>query len=751
MVQRKDNNLTKYYPKYPAMPMNCSITARNLRKCDLGGVIFGCKHNTMNECLTKQMFGLPYTHYSYVRNIQEGLPLFLFNYSDRKMHGLFEAAGPGRLNADSYAWTDGGQERTPFPAQVAIRIRVRCQPVMENQFKRVIEENYYTPQHFWFELDHVQTRGLTALFTPLPSPTKTMITPFRSQRNGASKASTSSNWRVLGSSEAPNANGGEAQKDPKTTLDMLNDILSEINLDSTSWNEGKNAQEGSSSQTPPAASNEADCEVPEHWEDLAENNAISVADYGFSVEEQQTHHQFETEMERVLSKLQRLVDERQIPDSSQSDCKDNRAVQYYTREVTENYDEVPNENYSDDFANEGGVSWELAEACENDILEDKSNVILSMQGDIPSSSRGPRGNLQFERIIKDLKERAENLEKNQVICGQEIERLAVVFNESEVEIEQLKGQIKELELAIDESMRVDDSMNQFVEHCLGSEDVIYLIGGFNGSSLLSNLDSYSPAMDIITPLKAMLYPKSYASAVALSRKIYVIGGGDGLSWNKTVECYDPVYDEWKLYPSLVDEKGSLASVTLRGKIYALGGGNGNDCFAKVEMFDPALERWIMIPSMLQKRFSLDSAELNGAIYAVGGFDGNKYLRSVERLDPREPHWKMLAPMNATRGCHSVAVLNEKLYSTGGYDTDEMVPTVEVYDPRMSVWVMAEPMHFSRGYASTAVLGGSIYAIGGVDNCDNILDIVECYKEGRGWVKTDLKGIGKRCYSSVVVI
>lgn len=216
----------------------------------------------------------------------------------------------------------------------------------------------------------------------------------------------------------------------------------------------------------------------------------------------------------------------------------------------------------------------------------------------------------------------------QVICGQEIERLAVVFNESEIEIEQLKGQIKELEMAIDESMRVDDSMNQFVEHCLGSEDVIYLIGGFDGSSLLSNLDSYSPAMDIITPLKTMFYPKSYASAVALSRKVYVIGGGDGLSWNKTgislhvlihetmtivnirilmhhfyfyeVECYDPVYDEWKLYPSLVDEKGSLASVTLRGKIYALGGGNGNDCFSKVEMFDPALERWIMIPSMLQK-------------------------------------------------------------------------------------------------------------------------------------------------------
>lgn len=31
---------------------------RNLQKSDLGGVIFGCKNNTMKECLTKQLFGM---------------------------------------------------------------------------------------------------------------------------------------------------------------------------------------------------------------------------------------------------------------------------------------------------------------------------------------------------------------------------------------------------------------------------------------------------------------------------------------------------------------------------------------------------------------------------------------------------------------------------------------------------------------------------------------------------------------------
>jgi len=34
-----------------------SNAARNLRDDELGGVIFGCKNNTMNECLSKQLFG----------------------------------------------------------------------------------------------------------------------------------------------------------------------------------------------------------------------------------------------------------------------------------------------------------------------------------------------------------------------------------------------------------------------------------------------------------------------------------------------------------------------------------------------------------------------------------------------------------------------------------------------------------------------------------------------------------------------
>ena len=46
---------------------------------------------------------------------------------------------------------------------------MRCQPLTENQFKPIIVDNYYTQNHFWFELDHAQTNRLLSLFSSQPA------------------------------------------------------------------------------------------------------------------------------------------------------------------------------------------------------------------------------------------------------------------------------------------------------------------------------------------------------------------------------------------------------------------------------------------------------------------------------------------------------------------------------------------------------------------------------------------------------
>ncbi|KAI3850513.1 hypothetical protein MKX03_007382, partial [Papaver bracteatum] len=47
--------------------VNCSITARNLRANDFGGVILGYIWYTMRVSLFSKIFGLPSAHFTYVK------------------------------------------------------------------------------------------------------------------------------------------------------------------------------------------------------------------------------------------------------------------------------------------------------------------------------------------------------------------------------------------------------------------------------------------------------------------------------------------------------------------------------------------------------------------------------------------------------------------------------------------------------------------------------------------------------------
>ncbi|KAK1398145.1 hypothetical protein POM88_008008 [Heracleum sosnowskyi] len=83
----------------------------------------------------------------------------------------------------------------------------------------------------------------------------------------------------------------------------------------------------------------------------------------------------------------------------------------------------------------------------------------------------------------------------------------------------------------------------------------------------------------------------------------------------------------------------------------------------------------------------------------------------------------------------------------------MVKSIEIYDPRIGSWTTGEPMSEQRGYAAAAVLKGRLYIIGGVvsgEGGDNIIETIECYKEGEGWQSTNLKAVGRRCFASAIV-
>ncbi|XP_031500876.1 B2 protein-like [Nymphaea colorata] len=132
------------------------------RNQTLGGYIFVCNNDTMQEDLKRQLFGLPQRYRDSVRAITPGLPLFLYNYTTHQLHGIFEASSFGGTNIDPTAWEDKkckGESR--FPAQVRIQVRKLCKPLEEDSFRPVL--HHYDGPKFRLELSVPETLALLDL------------------------------------------------------------------------------------------------------------------------------------------------------------------------------------------------------------------------------------------------------------------------------------------------------------------------------------------------------------------------------------------------------------------------------------------------------------------------------------------------------------------------------------------------------------------------------------------------------------
>lgn len=107
-------------------------------------------------------------------------------------------------------------------------------------------------------------------------------------------------------------------------------------------------------------------------------------------------------------------------------------------------------------------------------------------------------------------------------------------------------------------------------HCMCTVgDRLYVIGGnhFRGTSDYDDVLSceyYSPALDLWTPIAAMLRGQSDVGVAVFENKIYVVGG---YSWNnrcmvEIVQKYDPEKDEWHKVFDLPESLGGIRACTL---------------------------------------------------------------------------------------------------------------------------------------------------------------------------------------------
>ncbi|CAN0927761.1 B2 protein [Linum grandiflorum] len=138
------------------MELPDDVPYRIMFKKDLGGVIFGCNQDQITEFEEKQLLGLLLPDFIYLMKFKPALPLFLFNYSDKKLYGIFERADPP---------TDENKH------QQLVRIRPQQQyhPLPRSQLELIIDDYYFDINCPYFELGHHETKNLLNLFKGTPS------------------------------------------------------------------------------------------------------------------------------------------------------------------------------------------------------------------------------------------------------------------------------------------------------------------------------------------------------------------------------------------------------------------------------------------------------------------------------------------------------------------------------------------------------------------------------------------------------
>ncbi|KJH50404.1 kelch repeat protein [Dictyocaulus viviparus] len=273
--------------------------------------------------------------------------------------------------------------------------------------------------------------------------------------------------------------------------------------------------------------------------------------------------------------------------------------------------------------------------------------------------------------------------------------------------------------------------------------LLMIVGG-QAPKAISNVDTFDPDSQRWNSLAPLQQRRCRCGVVRAGDLIYAIGGFNGSARIRSVEIYDPHRDLWLNGPFMEARRSTLGVAVLNGSIIAVGGFDGSTglCSAEMldprqvggfdgstglcsaEMLDPRQDHWVALPSMTTRRSSVGVAAMSDIVYAVGGYDGQsrQCLNSVELYDIRANRWRMGEPLLEVRSGAGVAVYRDRLIAAGGHNGPVVRATVEALSE--GNWTYQPEMSICRRNAGIIVANGFVFALGGDDGTSN-LSSVEC--------------------------
>ncbi len=149
------------------------------------------------------------------------------------------------------------------------------------------------------------------------------------------------------------------------------------------------------------------------------------------------------------------------------------------------------------------------------------------------------------------------------------------------------------------------------------DDMLYVIGGFDGEEPLSTLYRFSPDTASWWRLTPMNYARVRPAAGVVDGKIVVAGGFNQTALD-VVEVYDPQTDSWTDGAPLPVPLRETADATCNDTFYVIGGSYEDAASNAVYGYNLAGDRWFPISRLQTARFSTEATLLDGSIVVAGG-------------------------------------------------------------------------------------------------------------------------------------
>ena len=187
---------------------------------------------------------------------------------------------------------------------------------------------------------------------------------------------------------------------------------------------------------------------------------------------------------------------------------------------------------------------------------------------------------------------------------------------------------------------VDHAMSAAVFGIQTSGDEgVYVFGGYAGSATARSfrLDVSTGRWSETAPMPS---PRAAGAAVAINTKIYIVGGADGSRLISPTYEYDVTTRGWRTLSAIPTPRDHLAAVELNGRVCAVAGRrlSSSANLATLECFLPQTDRWEKLADAPTPRGGVGASAWNGRIYLIGGEQPLGTFREVEIYDERTGAW-----------------------------------------------------------------------------------------------------------------